>query len=234
MTKSAAIFVDAVIDRGLGNGAVILLAGDRLVLPKTLTEGAVLTHRLNDSEVELEVLSCVGTIWQHSRGATTSRGAPPTTTASRSSRSTPAMWAGMDPRTGSATSTAGDLLAVRVDNDGAVHIERLDADPAPDRALVERLRRSTTTTSAEAATAVVVHGSRVRAPRRRSDSPSPARGLRCANCSSTPASNCGAASSPTTRSSGAPSASTTRRSGARHVRRRTRAGQRVLADPRRR
>ena len=36
---------------------------------------------------------------------------------------------------------ADDLIAVRVDADGALQIERLDDDLAPDRALVERLRR---------------------------------------------------------------------------------------------
>ena len=54
------IFVDAVIDQGIGNGVLTILAGDRLVFPRTLTDGIVLTHRLHESEVEREVLSCVG------------------------------------------------------------------------------------------------------------------------------------------------------------------------------
>ena len=137
----AAIVVDAVIDRGLGNGAVILLAGDRLVLPKTLTEGAVLTHRLNDSEVELEVLSCVGT----DLGAFAWRDDLSWGTADDNGVEVFSLDAGHvgwhGPEDWLRDFNAGDLLAVRVDNDGAVHIERLDADPAPDRELIERLRR---------------------------------------------------------------------------------------------
>ena len=81
-------------------------------------------------------------ISEASRGATTCRGLRTTTPArSRSSRSKPATSGGTVPKAGCAISPTRDLLAVRVDHDGAVRIERLDADPAPDHHLVERLRR---------------------------------------------------------------------------------------------
>ena len=97
------IFVDAVIDQGIAAGALAILVGDRLVLPRTLTAGIVLTHRLHESVVDREGLACVETIWGVSCGVTTRRGAPDTRTMSRCSRSEAATSDGKAPKVGSVT-----------------------------------------------------------------------------------------------------------------------------------
>ena len=138
----ATIVVDAVIDQGFELGGLGILPGDRLVFPKALTDGIVLTHRLNESEVELEVLSWVGSdlagfAWRDdlSCGA----GDDDDGIDVFSVEFGHVGWHGPDGWL--REYAAGDLLAVRIDHDGVVHLERLDADPALDDDLVARLRR---------------------------------------------------------------------------------------------
>ena len=140
-TSSAGIFVDAVIDQGITAGALAILSGDRLVFPRTLTAGIVLTHRLHESVVEREGLTCVGNdlagfAWRDdlSWGAGHENHVEVFSLGGGD-----VGWHG--PEGWLREFAADDLIAVRVDADGALRIERLDDDLAPDRALVERLRQ---------------------------------------------------------------------------------------------
>jgi hypothetical protein len=144
---TARIVTDAVIDRGLEvEGAVILLSGDRVVHPATLTHGIVLTHRFNESEAELGVLSCVGTdlsgfAWRDDLRSGDGDGDDSEVDVF-SAEEAHVGWHGADGWLDDFA--AGDLLAVRVGDDRAVTIERLDDEPPPpdDDALLARLRRA--------------------------------------------------------------------------------------------
>ena len=138
--KLAKVVVDAVIDQGIERGALSLLSGDRLVFPKALTDGIVLTHRLNESELELEVLSCVGTdLGGYAWRDDLSWGADDDDAIEVFSVEFGHVgWRG--PEGWLREFAVGDLLAVHVDHDGMVRIEKLDADPLSDDDLVERLR----------------------------------------------------------------------------------------------
>ncbi len=137
----AQIIVDAMLDGGLERGALIALTDDRVIDPITLTHGIVLTHEYNESEVELEVLSCVGTdlggfawcddLW--------SSDDDDDVVEVFSLDAGHVGWSGAEGWLDAFA--AGDLLAVRVDDDRRVRIERLEARPAVDDQLVTRLRR---------------------------------------------------------------------------------------------
>lgn len=139
----ARIVTDAVLDRGIEReGALILLSGDRVVHPATLTHGIVLTHRFNESEASLGVLSCVGTdlsgfAW---RDGLRFGDGDDTEVEVFSLEEAHVGWHGADGWLDDFA--AGDLLAMRVGDDRAVTIERLDDEPPPDDTLLARLLRA--------------------------------------------------------------------------------------------
>lgn len=132
------LLLDKVVDHLLRTDAGIrLLPGDRVIETRSLTEGIVLTHRLTDAERAVGSLSASFDL--------------------AGFRDRPALHLGSDERIEASSVERGhlawrppdgwldqfepgDLLCVRVAGDGQVTIEVLDEEPAPDAALVNRLR----------------------------------------------------------------------------------------------
>ena len=138
----AAAVVEAVLDRAIEDDTLAVLPGDRLVVPRSLVADVVLTHRLAEVEIELDSLMCVGTdlggfAWHDklSSGIGAVADVEPF-----SLEPGHVGWQG--PPGWLRGFADGDLLAVRVDPNGTVVIERLDTEPTLDAQLVDRLRHA--------------------------------------------------------------------------------------------
>lgn len=128
---------DFVMDQQITDRALHILAADRLVHAPTLTKGIVLTHRLNESEMELGVLSWVGSDLAGFAWCDTLSSPDGDEIEVFSLDFGHVGWLGPEGWLGD--HTADNLIAVRVD-DGVVRSERVPTEPAPDDHLVARLR----------------------------------------------------------------------------------------------
>lgn len=130
--------VDDVLDRMLeDDGPLALLAGDVVVHVPTITEGIVLTHRMNSSELALGVLVASFDLAGFRR-IDDLRLADGTEIEPFSADTGHLAWAG--PEGWLASLADGDVVAVRVDSDGRVSLDRLEADPDVDGEVAGLLR----------------------------------------------------------------------------------------------
>lgn len=136
LDELAAGIVGRVIEQQWADGGrLVLLADDVLVHLPSASAGAVLTHRVNESELELGVLSCAGTdlaLFAWNEDLRVPSGEPIETFSVEPGH---AGWLG--PEGWLSAHAAGDLIEVRL-VDGVVHIAPA-AELAPDAALEGRL-----------------------------------------------------------------------------------------------
>lgn len=130
--------VEGAIDACIEDGTLGILYPDRLVHPPTLTRGIVLTHRLNEGELEMGAVQWVGSDLAGFAWRTDLRTPDGQEIETFSLEFAHVGWAGPDGWL--AEFAPGDLVAVRV-VDGVVGLERLDDEPAHDDAFNRRLRR---------------------------------------------------------------------------------------------
>jgi len=129
--------VEGAIDACIEDGTLGILYPDRLVHPPTLTEGIVLTHRLNEGELDVGAVQWVGSDLAGFAWLTELHTPDGQEIETFSLEYAHVGWAGPDGWL--APFAPDDLIAVRV-HDGVVHLERLDDEPAHDDAFNRRLR----------------------------------------------------------------------------------------------
>lgn len=130
--------VDQVSDRLLdGDGPLEFVAPDLVVDVASITEGMVLTHRLEEPEVSTGVLEAAIDLAGYRRRSDLrlADGSPLDVLADEPGR---LVWVGPDGWL--EPFPAGAVVAVTVAPDGVVGIERLEVEPFPDAGLVELLR----------------------------------------------------------------------------------------------
>jgi hypothetical protein len=132
------VVVESAIDECIEDGTLGILYPDRLVHPPTLTEGIVLTHRLNEGELEMGAVQWVGSDLAGFAWLTVLRTPDGDDIETFSLEYAHVGWAG--PNGWLQAFAAGDLVAVRV-QDGVARFERLDNEPVHDDAFSRRLRR---------------------------------------------------------------------------------------------
>lgn len=134
----AAGVVERVIEHAWDDGGrLVLLAKDVLLHLPSATAGAVLTHRVNESELEIGVLSCVGSdlaLFAWNEELRLPSGEPIETFSAEPGH---AGWLG--PEGWLSAFAAGDLIEVRL-VDGVVHIAP-STEPAYDTVLEQRVTR---------------------------------------------------------------------------------------------
>jgi hypothetical protein len=135
--RSAVALVDRVIENLLdGFGPLGLLSGNRVVHVDGLTDGIVLTHRLGEAERAAGLLRADFDLITFLRRRHLRLPSGEDLDVSLVD-DVPAM---VGPQGWLERFSAGDLLAVRVTDDGEVEIEAVPSDPEPDESLCERLR----------------------------------------------------------------------------------------------
>lgn len=129
--------LDGVCDRLVDEGVLEYLAADLMVHVASLTEGIVLTHRLNDAEISVGVMSAVFDLAGFDHFAdlrlTDGRVVEPF-----SVQGGHLAWHG--PEGWLSGLVAGDVVAVGIDPEGVVSLERLHDPPPLDEDLVSLVR----------------------------------------------------------------------------------------------
>ena len=133
------LIVDRIMDQLVldDDGPIALLSGDRVFAVAHLTDGIVLTHRLNASERELDVLTIAFDLAGHGRRDDL-RLADGSELVVFSAEPGHLAWDG--PPGWLDSYAPGTLLAVRVNGEGVASLEVLDEEPEVDPGLVDLVR----------------------------------------------------------------------------------------------